>query len=442
MTAGVRSKCVWWQHLHSGAVFRCSRRDSQPMSVADILAETAPRSAAAHPVLSPACQSTVNRRALQPTVLHQRGMAVRTNSSAAFRKLLFDLAIFLLFLLSAQQRAHASIALLMEEPYGTFGAVNPTGHAAVYLNHVCADSPTVLRPCRAGEFGVVISRYHKVDGLDWIAIPLVGYLYAVDSPADIPATADEKQVATLRDAYRLEHLLSLAPDTRKGGSPKGEWTELVGSSYDRTIHGFQIDSTLDQDQRFIAIFNDRKNVGHFNLLFHNCADFSRVVLDTYLPHAIHRNFIADVGLMTPKQVARSLVTYGKRYPQLHMTAFVIPQVPGGIPRSHPVDGVAESLVKSKKYLLPLTVFAPEVTGGVVVAYLIDGRLKLPKGTPVFDIGDEESTGQPTSAAAVPQLPGSTPDLISAPVTPATPPATRPPQLLAPVTPSAKSPSAS
>ncbi len=77
-----------------------------------------------------------------------------------------------------------------------------------------------------------------------------------------------------------------------------------------------------------------------------------------------------------------------------MTAFVIPQIPGSIPRSHPVDGVAESLVKSKKYLLPLVVLAPEVTGGVVVAYLVDGRLKLPKGTPVFEIGDEETTGAP------------------------------------------------
>ena len=127
----------------------------------------------------------------------------------------------------------------MEEPYGEFGAVNPTGHSAVYFNHICAHSPTSLRPCHDGEYGVVISRYHKID---------------------------------------------LAPDNRHGGSPKGEWTELVGSSYDRTIHGFQVDSTPAQDQRFMTIFNDRRNVGHFNLLFHNCADFSRVVLDIYLPH--------------------------------------------------------------------------------------------------------------------------------------------------------------
>jgi hypothetical protein len=116
-----------------------------------------------------------------------------------------------------------------------------------------------------------------------------------------------------------------------------------------------------------------------------------MVLDIYMPHAVHRNFIADFGLMTPKQVARSLVAYSQKYPDVNMSAFVIPQVPGTIPRSHAVDGVTESLVKSKKYLIPMTILAPEVTGGVVVAYLVDGRLKLPKGTPVFNIGDQETT---------------------------------------------------
>jgi hypothetical protein len=311
--------------------------------------------------------------------------------------------------------AHASVALLMEEPYGKFGAMNPTGHAAIYLNHICADSPTVLRPCHDGEFGVVISRYHKIDGYDWLAIPLPAYLYAVDAPADIPDTVDKDQVAALRNAYREQHLMDLAPDDKHGGVPKGEWTELVGASYDRTIHGFQVDSSSEQDQRFIAIFNDRKNVGHFNLLFHNCADFSRVVLDIYLPHSIHRAFIGDVGVMTPKQVARSLVKYGKKYSEIDMTAFVIPQVPGSIPRSHPVDGVAESLLKSKKYLLPLTVLAPEVTGGVVLAYLVDGRLKLPKEAIVFNIGDEENTGQ--ANAGLSETPAVAPSPAPAPTTP-------------------------
>ena len=287
--------------------------------------------------------------------------------------------------------ARASVALLMEEPYGTFGAFNPTGHAAVYLNHICAETPTELRPCRAGEYGVVISRYHKIDGYDWIAIPLVPYLYAVDSVGEVQGSVDKAQVAAIRDRYRREHLLALAPDSKTGGMPKGEWTQLVGASYDRKIHGFEVTSTPEQDERFIAIFNDKRNVGHFNLLFHNCADFSRVVVDTYLPHAIHRNFIADVGLMTPKQAARSLVKYGKEHPEVEMSAFVIPQVAGSMPRSHGVDGVAESLVKSKKYLLPLAVLNPEVTGGIVVVYLADGRLTLPKDATVFRVDDEVVT---------------------------------------------------
>jgi len=319
------------------------------------------------------------------------------------------LALFFL-LLAVPLFARASVALLMEEPYGEFGAFNPTGHSAVYLNRICAQSPTELRPCQPGEFGVVISRYHKIDGYDWIAIPLIPYLYAVDDVRDIPVSVDKVQEAALRDAYRRKYLETLAPDNRKGSAPGGEWNQLVGSSYDRTIHGFQIVSTTEQDERFIAIFNDRRNVGHFNLFFHNCADFSRVVLDIYLPHAVHRNFIADVGLTTPKQVARSLVKYGKLHPEVEMSAFIIPQVPGSVPRSHPVDGVAESLVKSKKYLLPLAVLSPELTGGVVVAYLAEGRLKLPKNAAVFNVDDEEvepndiqPTNPATPASARPQL---------------------------------------
>src|SRR5580698_1838431 len=103
---------------------------------------------------------------------------------------------------AAGASAHASVALLMEEPYGTFGAFNPTGHAAVYLNHICAETPTELRPCRNGEYGVVISRYHKIDGYDWIAIPLVPYLYAVDSVNDVPMSVDKAQVVAIRDKYR------------------------------------------------------------------------------------------------------------------------------------------------------------------------------------------------------------------------------------------------
>jgi len=303
------------------------------------------------------------------------------------RKLGHAVVVLLLMLVAQGTCARASVALLMEEPYGKFGAMNPTGHSAVYLNHICAASPTELRPCQPGESGVVISRYHKVGGLDWVAIPLIPYLYAVEDVSQVPQSVDLTQVAALRDAYRRKHLLELAPNGSHGKMPGGEWTQLVGSSYDRTIHGFEVVSTAEQDERFIAIFNDRKNTGHFNIFAHNCADFSRAVLNIYLPDAIHRSVVADLGMTSPKQVARSLVQYSNKHPELEMYAFVVPQVPGTIKRSKPVKGVAESLMKKKRYVIPMTILTPELTGGLVVAYLTKGRMELPKSALVFNVND-------------------------------------------------------
>ena len=74
------------------------------------------------------------------------------------------LFLFLFFSLSGWTRLHAEAALLLAEPFGAFGSMNPTGHAAIYLARVCATSPTSLRHCQPGEPVVVISRYHKVAG--------------------------------------------------------------------------------------------------------------------------------------------------------------------------------------------------------------------------------------------------------------------------------------
>ena len=98
--------------------------------------------------------------------------------------------------------SHASATLLLEEPYGKLGFFTATGHAAVYLSGVCAETPVALRPCNPGELGAVISRYDEVGGYDWIAVPLIPYLYAVDDSADIPLFVDPKVVTFLRDQYR------------------------------------------------------------------------------------------------------------------------------------------------------------------------------------------------------------------------------------------------
>lgn len=272
--------------------------------------------------------------------------------------------------------ARASVTLFLEEPYGTFGGMNPTGHAAVYLSNVCAATPVSLRRCHPGEHGVVISRYHRVGGYDWIAIPLLPYLYAVNRPDEVPLTVSHEDVATLRDSYRRANLEAIVPDAEDGTAPKGDWTQLVGSAYDRTIYAFGIESTPEQDDVLIQKLNSRTNKTHFNLFFFNCADFARKTLDTYYPHAIHRSLLNDAGIMTPKQAGRSLVSYRKHHKDLQFSIIIIPQVEGTVPRSTAVRGVFESLVKSKRYALPLVTVAvlhPFVGGSLAFAWIEGSR---------------------------------------------------------------------
>jgi len=317
--------------------------------------------------------------------------------------------------------AKANIAPLLEEPYGRFGHMNPTGHAAVYFNHICATTPTELRPCKPGEPGVVISRYHRVAGYDWVAIPLIPYLYSVEHLSAIPAEATPALEARLRDSYRRHFLEEMIPDGPGGAMPEGDWTQLVGASYDRKIFGLSLKTTPEQDAAFIAIYNDRSNAGHFNLVYRNCADFTRTVVNMFFPHAVHRSIFGDLGVTTPKHVAQQIVKYGRKHPELEMEPFVIPQVPGTIERSRKVDGVSESLVKSKKYVVPLTIIAPEVTAAVAVDYVTRDRFTFPKDAPVLngpDLVKAQTTGANAPVAPTGAPPQATPAVIVAPAVPA------------------------
>jgi hypothetical protein len=266
--------------------------------------------------------------------------------------------------------AHADITLFLEEPYGRFGAMNPTGHAAVYFSRVCAETPLILRRCQPDEPGAVISRYHRIGGYDWIAIPLIPYLYAVDQADRVPTEVSAERVASLRDDYRRAHLEAVAPDQSDGSMPEGDWTQLVGEAYDRTIYAFGIETSPEQDDELIRAFNSQANRNRFHLLFSNCADFARKIIDFYYPHAVRRDFSADLGIMTPKQTAKCLMRYGGKHPDLQFSIFTIAQISGTIPRSSAVRGVLESLMKSKKYAVPLTALAvlhPAVGGGLAYA---------------------------------------------------------------------------
>lgn len=272
----------------------------------------------------------------------------------------------------AVQSAHAQATLLLEEPYSYDGTFAGTGHAAVYLSRICAETPTLLRRCGPGESGVVISRYHHLEGRDWVAVPLLPYLYAIDNPGDVPLYADSKLVSFLRRQY-LQRLDISGPDAY----------QVVGSAYDRTTYGFRVETTPAQDDELIRRLNADANRESYQLLKRNCADFAKQIIDFYYPHAVHRSIIADLAVMTPKQAAKSLAHSARRHPQMRLTTFIIPQVPG-LKRSKPVHGVLESLVLAKKYVTPVLLFHPVLVVGVEAAYWAGWRFDPSKGASIFD----------------------------------------------------------
>jgi hypothetical protein len=272
-------------------------------------------------------------------------------------------------------RSHAQAALLLEQPYGFFGMINPTGHNAIYFERVCAETPVKLRRCQPGELGVVIARYSGIDGYDWVAIPLLPYLYSVEKPSDVPAHVDRETVVRLRNHYHEAHLLSLGEDLSAGSIAHGGWTQLIGSAYERRIYAFRFETTEEQDDAFIARMNTGANRSHFEFFYNNCADFSRRVLNFYLPGTFRRNFFPDAGMTTPKQTAYKLERYARKHPEMQLEIFEIPQIPGYRHLSHPNHDVAESL-STTGYAIPIAFLNPYIAGGLFVDYLARGHFHL------------------------------------------------------------------
>ena len=304
------------------------------------------------------------------------------------RRVFIKLAVMVL---ASASLAGASATLLLEEPYGRMGFFTATGHAAVYLSGVCADNPLILRRCAPGETGVVLSRYDRVSGYDWVAIPSIPYLYAVvERPEDVPLFANAKMASFLRDLYRRKYLEDIVPDGKNDETPGGNWYQLVGSSYDRTIYGFEIETTSEQDDALIRKLSASPNRSRFHLASNNCADFAKDVLNFYYPKSLHRSLVADVGITTPKQMAKMLTKFSARHPEFQFSRLIISQVPGSMPRSSNVRGVVESFFKAKKYIVPSVVVSPIFAGCVAAAYVSTGagHFEPARGAMVFVVGGE------------------------------------------------------
>jgi len=315
-----------------------------------------------------------------------------------------------LILVPICSHCNAQAALLMEEPYGFFGSVNPTGHNAIYFARICAETPVKLRRCNAGEQGTVISRYQGIGDYDWVAIPLIPYLYSVDDVSLVATRVDRPSVWRLRSKYRETHLLSLGENLGPGSFTHGGWTQLVGLSYERRIYAFRFETSEEQDDAFIALMNDKANHSHFSLLFNNCSDFARWTLNFYFPGTFNRSVFPDAGMTTPKQIAYKLERYARNHPETNLTIFEISQIPGYRRNSRSNKSIAESL-STTGYAIPIAVANPYLAGGLFVDYMVRGHHHLIPKNPQKLAPDNlfaltamgGSTENPVSAGA--QVPG-------------------------------------
>jgi hypothetical protein len=141
------------------------------------------------------------------------------------------------------------------------------------------------------------------------------------------------------------------------------------------MYAFRFDTTEAQDDAFIAHMNADKNQSHFQLLFNNCADFSRSVLNEYFPRTFRRSFFPDAGMTTPKQITYKLERYAKKHPETNLQIFEIPQIPGYRHRSRSNKSISESLITTG-YAVPIAILNPYLAGGLFVDYVAHGRYRL------------------------------------------------------------------
>ncbi|HEV2620421.1 MAG TPA: DUF4105 domain-containing protein [Acidobacteriaceae bacterium] len=293
---------------------------------------------------------------------------------------------FLLFLLLGLlvRPARASITVLVGEPFGRFGTYIPVGHTTIFLDRVCADGPLRIRMCQPGEpAGVALSRYDRIGAYDWLATPILEFLYAADRPDDVLEYATPQLVDGVREQYRRRYLGEIFPDGTENAKLNSEWWESAGMAYTRRLWGYRLATTTEQDERFVAALNGRPNRHGYGAYNANCANFAADIVSFYYPGIVKRNRIADLGGLLPKQVARSVYLYGQAHPEAELRVVEIPQVPGSIRRSHAVRGGAETFLKTKRYVFPLAVIQPEIAVGLFVCYLDHGGWKIARPAEVL-----------------------------------------------------------
>ena len=276
--------------------------------------------------------------------------------------------------------ARADIGLLLDAKPNVKmelgNALTGAGHAGVYLSRVCTVTPVELRLCNPGELGSVIQSYEyfaENTAYQWNAVPLGVYLYGVADPSQRPLFGSPELRNALQDLYRREYLQPVCTTERCVHDPNANWRDSVAAAFVREIYIFQVKTTPEQDEQFIREFNARANVDHYSGFANNCADFAKLVVNSYFPHSAHRNVLNDLGMTTPKAIARSFTHYAEHHPELELRVTRIEQLPGTYKRSSDTREGTEQLIRSKKWLVPTLIVGYQAVPVFAASYFLTGR---------------------------------------------------------------------
>ncbi|HLO05147.1 MAG TPA: hypothetical protein VK198_00795, partial [Terriglobales bacterium] len=290
---------------------------------------------------------------------------------------MFFLGLAFVIACLASSRAYGDVGVVLNESLDTSVArITGSGHSAVYFSRICPASPVKLRLCLPGEQGSVMSNYTTLgedQPFEWNVVPLSVYLYGVENPRYRPIVGSQKIKRVLEERYRENYLADYCASQSCQTSNKAEWREMVGATLSRSMYIFVVATTVEQDLALIEQFNSLPNENHFNGMTRNCADFTRRVINTYFPNATGPDYINDFGMTSPKAIARSFTRYAKRHPEADFRVLHFAQVPGTIKRSSECRAGTEQLVRSKKLLVPMLIFADHVLPFVAASYILTGR---------------------------------------------------------------------
>src|SRR6185312_10220313 len=249
-------------------------------------------------------------------------------------------------------RAYGDVGVVLNESLDTSVArITGSGHSAVYFSRICPASPVKLRLCLPGEQGSVMSNYTTLgedQPFEWNVVPLSVYLYGVENPRYRPIVGSQKIKRVLEERYRENYLADYCASQSCQTSNKAEWREMVGATLSRSMYIFVVATSVEQDLALIEQFN-------------------------YLPNATGPDYINDFGMTSPKAIARSFTRYAKRHPEADFRVLHFAQVPGTIKRSSECRAGTEQLVRSKKLLVPMLIFADHVLPFVAASYILTGR---------------------------------------------------------------------